>query len=217
MPVIVGEVGRIIAHQTMNLGESVGNDILCTGPCGSNTCNFCDVGTTGFKVCDNTAPAVGGFVTNNHVAASGCPGKCPNNAPVGTSLFHPGLVDNTPVCATTGATNVGTLNRFVPLVLDGSTLNDVDAAFVQSTDALVSNNIQGLGLQNNTTATVSVGDAVCKSGRTSGVTCGTITGINLTIYVSYDQVGNPSPGTCGTGPGQLETLSCMSRQHLTPL
>jgi len=207
MPVIVEEVGRIVAHQTVNLGNSVGNDILCTGPCDSNTCNFCDVGTIGFKVCDKTTPTLIGFVTNNHVAASGCPGKCPNNAPVGTSLFHPGLVDNTPVCTTTGATNVGTLNRFVTLVLDGSTPNDVDAAFVQSTDALVSSTIQGLGLQNNTTAIVSVGDAVCKSGRTSGVTCGTITGINLTINVNYEQVGDPtSPGTCGTGTGRFRNI-----------
>jgi len=52
MPVIVEEVGRIVAVQVMDLGESVGNDILCTGPCDSATCNFCSVGTTGFKVCE---------------------------------------------------------------------------------------------------------------------------------------------------------------------
>ena len=209
MPVIVKEVGRIVAEQVMDLGQSAGNDILCggPGPCTGGTCNFCDVGTAGFKVCDNTAPNVGGFITNNHVAVSGCPGKCPNNAPIGTNLFHPGLVDNVPVCTTTGATNVGTLNRFVTMVLDGSTQNDVDAAFVQSTDALVSENIDGIGAQNNTTYnTVALGDPVCKSGRTTGVTCGTITGINLTIDVGYDQAGDPSPGLCGTGAGRFRNI-----------
>jgi hypothetical protein len=72
----------------------------------------------------------------------------------------------------------------------GGTNNLVDAAFVQSTDAQVSDNIQGLGTQSNTVATPFLGQAVCKSGRTSGVTCGTVTGVNVTVDVGYD--------TCGT-------------------
>lgn len=182
IPVIVREVGTFRAHQ-INLGVSGGNDILCDG--------FCDVGTVGYKVCDNTTVDLGGWISNNHVVASGCPGKCPNLAPLGTNTFSPGLVDNTPVCTTTGATNVGTLNRFVTFNLDSpTTMNLVDAAFVQSTDAQVSDNIQGLGLQSNTVVAPFVGQVVCKSGRTSGVTCGTVTGINMTVDIGYD--------TCGT-------------------
>jgi hypothetical protein len=177
MPAIVRSVGEITADQ-INLGVDGGNNIICSGYCAS--------GTVGFKVCDNTTSGVGGFITNNHVAAIGCLGLCPNNAPLGTNFFSPSFCDG-------GTTNVGTLNSFIPIVLDDATLNYVDAAFVQSTDAQVSNNIQGIGPQNNTVVTAYLGQAVCKSGRTSGLTCGTVTGINLTIRVDYSDVGN-----CGT-------------------
>lgn len=177
MPAIIQAVGEITAHQ-INLGVDGGNNIVCNGYCAS--------GTVGFKVCDNTTSGVGGFITNNHVAATGCPGLCPNKAPLGTNFLSPSFCDG-------GTTNVGTLNRFIPIVLDDATLNYVDAAFVQSTDAQVSNNIQGIGPQNNTVVTAYLGQAVCKSGRTSGLTCGTVRGINLTISVNYSDVGH-----CGT-------------------
>jgi hypothetical protein len=183
MPTITQIVGEITAH-AINLGVSGGNALICSG--------YCAGGTVGFKVCDNTTAGVEGIITNNHVAASGCPNRCPNNAPLGTHFFSPGVIDNNPVCTTTGATDVGALNRFVPIVLDGVTTNYVDAAFVQSTDTLVSNTIQGLGPQNNTVVAAYLGQPVCKSGRTSGVTCGTVTGINLTINVNYG-------GACGLG------------------
>lgn len=178
MPVIVQEVGKIVAHK-MNLGVSVGNDIICD--------YYCNAGTVGFKVCDKTASGVGGWVTNNHVAASGCPGLCPNNAPLGTNIFSPGIGDNTPPCTTTGAANVGTLKRFVPLILDGVTPNKVDAAFVQSDDDHVSDYIQGLGTQKNEIADPFVGQGVCKSGRTTGVTCGIIGAVNATIDVNENE------------------------------
>jgi hypothetical protein len=174
VPAIVRAVGEITAHQ-INLGVDGGNNIVCNGYCAS--------GTVGFKVCDNTTSGVGGFITNNHVAATGCPGLCPNNAPLGTNFLSPSFCDG-------GITNVGSLNRFIPIVLDDATLNYVDAAFVQSTDAQVSNNIKGIGPQNNTIVTAYLGQAVCKSGRTSGLTCGTVTGINLTIRVDYSDVGS---------------------------
>jgi len=182
MPAAIHVVGEITAH-TINLGVSGGNSLICNG--------YCAGGTVGFKVCDNTTTGVDGIVTNNHVAASGCPGLCPNNSPIGTAFFSPGVIDTKPVCSTTGAVNIGSLRRFVPLVLDGLTTNYVDAALVQSTDAFVSNNIHGLGVQNNTVVAPSLGQAVCKSGRTSGVTCGTVTGINMTVNVNYGQ-------PCGT-------------------
>ncbi|MDP2158637.1 MAG: hypothetical protein Q8K68_13130, partial [Nitrospirota bacterium] len=169
-------VGEITAHG-IYLGTSGGNSLICS--------NYCSGGTIGFKVCDDTNAGISGIITNNHVAASGCPNLCPNNAPLGPEFFSPGVIDTKPVCTTTNATAVGELNRFVPLVLDGSTINYADAAFIQSTDALVSNIIDGLGAQNNTTLDApQIGQPVCKSGRTSGVTCGTVTGINLTINVN---------------------------------
>jgi hypothetical protein len=183
MPTITEVVGEITAH-AINLGVSGSNALICSG--------YCAGGTIGFKVCDNTTEGVDGIITNNHVAAAGCPNFCPNKAPLGTNFFSPGIIDTKPVCTTTGATDIGPLNRFVTLALDGITTNYVDAAFVQSTDDLVSNNIQGLGPQNNTVVAAYLGQTVCKSGRTSGVTCGTVTGTNLTVKVNY---GN----ACGVG------------------
>ncbi|HXX82216.1 MAG TPA: CARDB domain-containing protein [Thermodesulfovibrionales bacterium] len=183
MPAVVHVVGEISAH-SINLGVSGGNSLICNG--------YCAGGTVGFKVCDNTAAGVDGIITNNHVAASGCPSLCPNNAPIGTAFFSPGVIDNKPVCSTTGAINIGALRRYIPLVLNGQTTNYVDAAFVQSSDVLISHTIQGLGVQNDSAATPFLGQAVCKSGRSSGVTCGTVTGINMTVNVNYGQ-------PCGTG------------------
>jgi len=183
MSAVTRVVGEITAH-AINLGVSGGNSLICSG--------YCAGGTVGFKVCDNTTTGVDGIISCNHVAAAGCPNLCPNNAPIGTNFYSPGVIDSTKVCTTTGLTDVGTLNRFVPIVLNDVTINYIDAAFVQSTDTLVSNNIQGLGAQNNAVVAAYLGQTVCKSGRTSGVTCGTVTGINLTVNVNYGQ-------GCGVG------------------
>ncbi len=190
MSAITQVVGEITAH-AINLGVSGGNSITCLiGPY-----YYCAGGTVGFKVCDNTTAGVDGIISCNHVAASGCPDLCPNNAPIGTPFYSPGVIDSTQVCTTKGLTDIGALNRFVPIVLDGVTVNYVDAAFVQSNDTLVSNNIYGIGAQNNTVVAAYLGETVCKSGRTSGVTCGTVTGINLTVNVNYGQ----GCGTQGVG------------------
>jgi hypothetical protein len=171
-------VGDIKLH-TINLGVSGGNNIVSGG--------ICVGGTIGFKVCDNTNVSVGGLITNNHVAAAGIPYFCPNTAPLGTYFFSPGIEDN--YCSTSGLTNVGTLDRFVPVVLDDSTANYVDAAFVQSSDAKLSNYINLIGYQNNTVATAQLYEYVCKSGRTSHLTCGQVTAVNLTMNLNYSELG----------------------------
>jgi hypothetical protein len=119
-------------------------------------------------------------------------------------MFSPSIPDNN--WSTAGATNVGTLNRFIPLILDGMTPNLVDAAFVMSDDDLISDYIQGLGVQKSEAVSPFIGQVVCKSGRTTGVTCGTVTGVNITGNVAYPRAGDPSPGPCGTGNGILVNL-----------
>jgi hypothetical protein len=221
LPVILKKVQKFVAEQ-INLGVSGSNDIFCSGDV--NTCNgsgdpgaacssdsdcpstqscvfsssdFCDVGTVGFKVCDNINQGAVGFLMNSHVATSGCPGKCPNNAPLGTNIYSPGFITD---CSRPG-TPVGSLNRFVDIQLNGSTLNDVDAAFVLSSDEKVSCTIQGLGQQRNVITSPAVGLEVCKSGAVTGVTCGEIFAINVTLPVEYLRVGIPSTEPCGTGNG----------------
>jgi hypothetical protein len=183
MAAVTQVVGEITAH-AIDLGASGGNSLICSG--------YCAGGTVGFKVCDTLNSGVDGIISNNHVAAGGCPNLCPNNAPLGTIFYSPGVIDSSRVCTTTGLTALGPLTRVVHLDLGGVKANSADAAFVQSTDALVSNNIKGLGAQNNTVVAPYLGQAVCKSGRTSGVTCGKVTAINLTVSVNYGQ-------SCGVG------------------
>ena len=190
MAVSVRVVGQIRAHQCgssdpkiyyslpVPLGVSGGNALLFT--CGGGTC--CASGTIGFKVCDNTS-GISGWISNNHVVGHGTDG-CPSTAPVGTPQYQPGSVDNG--CG--AAQNIGTLNRVAPITFGGR--NAVDAAFVQSSDTAVSANILNLGAQVNNVVAAYVGQVVRKNGRTSGCTQGTVTGINMTINVSYD--------TCGT-------------------
>ncbi len=221
LPVIFKKVKKFVAEQ-ITLGVSGGNDILCPGDV--NTCDgsgdpnadcasdsdcpssqscvfsssdFCDVGTIGFKVCDNINQGTVGFLMNNHVATSGCPGKCPNNAPPGTTIYSPGFFRD---CSTPGP-SVGTLKRFVNIQLDGETENDVDAAFIQSSDEEVSCTIQGLGQQRTVITPPAIGLNVCKSGAVTGVTCGEISAINATVQVEYFRVGIPSTEPCGTGNG----------------
>jgi hypothetical protein len=221
LPVIFKRVKKFVAEQ-ISLGVSGGNDILCSGDI--NTCNgsgdpgavcasdsdcpsnqscvfsssdFCDVGTVGFKVCDRSNQGRVGFLMNNHVATSGCPGKCPNNTPLGTPIYSPGFFSD---CSNPG-TSVGTLNRFVDIQLDGITPNDVDAAFIQSSDEEVSCTIQGLGQQGNIITSPVLGLKVCKSGAVTGVTCGEISAINATLQIEYFRVGISSTEPCGTGNG----------------
>ena len=222
LPVIIKKVEKFVAEQ-INLGVAGGNNILCEGAvstcddsgnpnaaclsdgdcpldqsCEVSFSDFCDVGTVGFKVCDNINQGTVGFLMNNHVAASGCPGKCPNNAPLGTDIYSPGFQTG---CSTLGA-QAGTLSRFAAIRLDGgNTFNDVDAAFIQSSDEQVSCTIQGLGEQRNVITFPAVGLNVCKSGAVTGVTCGEITEINLTLQVEYFRTGIPSTEPCGTGNG----------------
>ena len=221
LPVIIKKVEKFVAEQ-INLGVSGGNDILCPGTvstcddsgnpndaclsdsdcplgqsCEVSFSDFCDVGTVGFKVCDNINQGTVGFLMNNHVATAGCPEKCPNNAPIGTDIYSPGFQAG---CSTLGR-QVGTLNRFTFIQLDGITRNDVDAAFIQSSDEQVSCTIDGRGQQRNVITFPSVGLDVCKSGAVTGVTCGEISAINVTVQVEYLRTGIPSTESCGTGNG----------------
>ena len=221
LPVIIKKVKKFVAEQ-INLGVPGSNDIFCSG--NVNTCNgsgdpgaactsdsdcpsnqscvfsssdFCDVGTVGFKVCDNINQGAVGFLMNNHVATSGCPGKCPNNAPLGATIYSPGFFTD---CSNPG-TQVGTLSRFIDIQLDEITSNFVDAAFIESSDEEVSCTIQGLGPQRNVITAPVLGLNVCKSGAVTGVTCGEISEINATVQVEYNRVGIPSTEPCGTGNG----------------
>ena len=149
-----------------------------------------------FKV---TAGSVGGFaqtstqapmvLSNNHVLAN------ENDGAVGDPVLQPGPFDG----GQNPGDSIATLTQFVPLNFTG--VNSVDCAVATLDDGIAfdSKNLDLLGqLSGVRTSPVDVGDVVAKVGRTTGVTHGTVTAIELdNVTVGYDN-GN------ATFNGQIE-------------
>ena len=149
-----------------------------------------------FKV---TAGTVGAFaqsasqasmvLSNNHVLAD------ENNAALGDPILQPGPYDG----GQNPGDKIGSLTQFIPLNFTG--VNTVDCA-VATLDAGItfdSKNLDLLGqLGGIRTSPLDIGDTVAKVGRTTGVTHGTVTAIELdNVTVGYDN-GN------ATFDGQIE-------------
>jgi hypothetical protein len=73
--------------------------------------------------------------------------------------------------------------------MGGSFQNTVDAAFVQSSRARVNKTILDIGNPSPTIIEPVIGASVRKSGRTTGLTTGTINTINTSINVGYTSCG----------------------------
>jgi hypothetical protein len=178
------------ARQTrpISLGTSGGN-------VKDKTRLFCCSGTLGALVSDANGQYI---LSNNHVLAR------TNNGLAGEPVDQPGLVDNS--CNATQSDYIGRLSRFVRIDFNGGD-NRADCAIAQTTgtytkaggDILDIGQISGSIVSNPT-----IGLAVKKSGRTTGLTTGTVTGLNATLTVAY-------PNGCGILPtlraryvGQIE-------------
>jgi hypothetical protein len=141
--------------------------------------NGCSAGTLGFRVRDPITGEVG-YLTNNHIAA-GSATLCPNQAPIGTSQFQPGLADN----SCNPGTNIGTLKRFVTINFGFFTNNTMDAAFVVSDTTLVSNNILDIGVPTGAPRDPVLAEFLQESARTTGYTQSQVRGVNATVRIPY--------------------------------
>jgi hypothetical protein len=163
------------ARQAMpvQLGTSGGNTQ-------DGTRQLCCSGTLGALIRLNDVPQV---LSNNHVLArSGLAGP-------GETVTQPGLVDTN--CSARPARAVAVFRRdWVPL---GSGNVDVAVARVVHGKVDASGAILGLGVPCTDMLAPAAGLAVQKSGRTSGVTTGTIQAIDAEVTVDYQQ-------GCATGP-----------------
>jgi len=121
-------------------------------------------------------------LSNNHVYAN------ENRASIGDNVLQPGKYD--------GGINpddaIGTLYDFEPIVLGMWGINIIDAAIALCSEATLGNSTpkDGYGIPNSTTLPVSeglLGQAVQKYGRTTGLTKGTVTGINGAFLVRYSR------------------------------
>jgi hypothetical protein len=144
---------------------------------------FCCSGTLGALVHIGSTQYI---LSNSHVFAgdvvSGGNGRV---SQIGDDVTQPGLVDNN--CSTANTNHVADVSSLSTLYPPGSTPN-VDCAIAQVVAGQVQSDgaILEVGTIGATTVAASVGQAVKKSGRTTGLTRSSISGLNATVNVGYE-------------------------------
>ena len=165
---------------------------------------FCCSGTLGSLVKIGSTQYI---LSNSHVFAgdvvSGGNGRV---SQIGDDVNQPGLVDNN--CSTSNTNIVADVSSLSTL----SGNSNVDCAIAQVRAGMVSStgSILEIGTLSASTVAASVGQAVKKSGRTTGLTRSTISGLNATITVGYeDECGGNS--LTHTFSGQILVTNTASR------
>ncbi len=174
------------------LGSSAGNNVDYDAQ-GSQVADCCG-GTLGSLIQDNNGRQY--LLGNNHVLARS------DQAAIGDSIVQPGLIDNNcvPYGDGPGTTPIGSLTGFLPL---SSSSTNADAAIAQAVTGAVDStgSILELGARQadgtlgaappgvSSTAgkgeTAGLGLTVAKSGRTTGLTCASISVLALDVNVDY--------------------------------
>ncbi len=193
------------------LGSSGGNnnDYDVTG----NQIADCCGGTLGSLLVDSTGRQY--VLSNNHVLARS------DHAGVGDAIIQPGLIDNscTPNGDGPGTTPVASLTSWLPLSA-ASTNADAAIAQVGSGTVNANGNILELGARladgslaaapPGVSSTGGKGEAgplalaVAKSGRTTGLTCGAISAVNVDVTVDYyDDCAETKPYLTKTFTNQI--------------
>jgi len=172
------------APRPVPIGVSIGNYLECAS------------GTYGCCVEKGGSMYV---LSNNHVMAR------ENQASLGEKIGQPGLYDGDPICNGTWADTICSLSDFVPIDFSGGS-NYVDAAISISSAAFIACATPSgfYGLPNSTTITAQLNMPIQKVGRTTGLTTGTVIGVNATVTVGY------TTGTA-TFVGQILTSSKFSK------
>ncbi|MDP3297546.1 MAG: hypothetical protein Q8N09_08155 [Thermodesulfovibrionia bacterium] len=146
---------------------------------------YCCGGTLGALV---QATNIQYILSNNHVLAR------TNKGVIGEDIIQPGLIDQNPVCYKDYNDVVADLSKFVPISFKRGTTNKVDAAIAEVRSGAVdpSGSILHIGEVSSSTVQPVLNMPVQKSGRTTGLTYGTVTAVNVIVDVTYNK-------TCGIG------------------
>ncbi len=146
---------------------------------------YCCGGTLGSLVQDASSQYI---LSNNHVLAK------TNKGIIGEDIIQPGLIDQNTVCSKDYTDAVADLSKFVNISFTKGTTNRVDAAIAESRIGAVdtSGSILDIGQVSSSTVSPILNMPVKKSGRTTGLTLGTVTAVNVTVKVAYNKA-------CGTG------------------
>jgi hypothetical protein len=170
-----GPAHRVDQQFPIQLGTSGGN-------INDSSKGFCYGGTLGALVEDGNGNQY--ILSNNHVLAR------TNAAAIGEDIIQPGLIDESPACFKDPTDIVADLSAFIPIQFKAKKIiptNPVDAAIAQVRANKVDPTgfIIDIGTVSSDTVAPSLGMAVKKSGRTTGLTNGNITAVSATVDVSY--------------------------------
>lgn len=172
---------RTLAQNFQNDGPAVKNKTQYAIPIPMGTSGFnttkgdCATGTLGSLVQD--ADGLKYILSNNHVLALTNQGI--KNA---DPIKHVGTLD-TAACAGLGILAVATLTQFQPI--DFVNPNTVDAAIAKINAGNAKADIVAIPGFNPATRVPVLNAVVIKSGRTTGLTKGTISAVNVAVNVQY--------------------------------
>ena len=199
--VVLVNTGGVTSNPATHQAQSPASVLL-----GSSGGNNSDYDTQGNQIVDCCSGTLGALVedsskreyllSNNHVLAKS------DHATVGDAIIQPGLIDNncSPLEDDSGVESVASLTGWLPL---SSKLTNADAAIAQVTSRIVdqAGKILELGAKqaDGTLAAAPPGissnggkgeaawldQKVAKSGRTTGLTCGGISALDLDVTVDY--------------------------------
>jgi hypothetical protein len=171
IPVVVEEVGEIRAleftgkYSSKQPGDSTGHK------------NECAAGTFGAV---DTKNGLNYILSNNHVLAR------QNAAAIGEDIGQPGRYDSVPRCNVNYPNIVADLSQFQRIRFSFFANNRIDAAIAQIRSGIAFSCETECGYTpGSTSATATVGMAVKKCGRTTELSTGTVTGVNVTVLVGY--------------------------------
>jgi len=185
-------IGKVVAHGVVPtrpapIGTSTGSERLIV----DKGRLYCTVGTIAARVSNATGVYA---LSNAHVYAlegSKTSGTVQAGAS-GDRILQPGRVDMTDqACGTSAemdAAFIGRLASYAPIQFSRRASNTIDAAIATVSTATVGTQTPsgGYGEPSSTTSPAKLGMPVQKYGRTTGLTRGTVSGLNATVIISYD-------------------------------
>lgn len=173
IPLQVEMTGMIVAlgdtsarYRPAPIGVSTGHPLITAG-------------TIGARVKDTAGNVYA--LSNNHVYANS------NYAGIGDNVLQPGTID--------GGKNpddtIGILSAFQPIVFGTDSLNYIDAAIARSTTYDLGNSTlpDGYGIPSSEITEPSINMPVQKYGRTTSLTHGIVSAIDVTVEVCYESTG----------------------------
>lgn len=150
---------------------------------------FCCGGTLGALVQNASGQYI---LSNNHVIARS------NRATVGEGIVHPGLIDVG--CAKIAGDVIADLSPYIPISFTSSNLFDAAIAAVRTGSVKTDGSILEIGPLSSTTVAPFLNQSIKKSGRTTGLTFGTVQAVDVTVSVTY-------PSKCGRTGGSTAVFT----------